>query len=645
MAFNFGGIRIPQISLPKISRPSLPKISLPKITVPKITVPKITVPKITIPKITVPKITIPKITIPKITIPKVTIPKVTIPKIGLPTLPKITIPKIGLPTLPKITIPKFSLPKVTVPDLPKVIPKIITFPLPAISLPMAVAGAVGGAVAGAVPEIKLPELPKFSLPKFSLPEIKFPEPAKPAWSGTGTVPGRIISPEEAAWSGIPTGGVSKGGVSLAPREGGNVLDVVIGARNKSYEVGLEQAFTGNVAGGGAQFGATMAADVILPLDLIDAGNLWMTGRGDQIDGEVMLGAAIDGIGLLGSVFTFGGSYAASRALKAGLKTAKVGGKMGKFSGISKLVSGLAGRTGKMVPKVPLKLGKTAPKVPLKPKFGKGLIAPPKSSKIAPPKAPKAPLKPVKTAPKAPAKPTSGKPGTYKSTDTPLGSVRASPIEGFDALKAAGGLEGKLAGKTGKALRVAGLGLGAGAIGLTALGALGGPGPQEVPPGGEEYPPGGEEYYPWWVTPPGGEEYPGYLPSVDPYGGEEPWSDILEIDPMGPEHGPGYDPLGPEYDPPGYYPPGQDYLPGYPDPLGLEYYAQELAGYGEELPVVGGVVTKAKTRGLVLPLIIGAVVLVVLVVAVLRSKRGTALISGAKQQVSGAVSAGKKAVGA
>ena len=593
MAFNFGGIRIPQISLPKISRPSLPKISLPKITV-----------------------------------------------------PKITVPKIGLPTLPKVTVP----------DLPKVIPKIITFPLPAISLPMAVAGAVGGAVAGAVPEIKLPELPKFSLPKFSLPEIKFPEPAKPAWSGTGTVPGRIISPEEAAWSGIPTGGVSKGGVSLAPREGGNVLDVVIGARNKSYEVGLEQAFTGNVAGGGAQFGATMAADVILPLDLIDAGNLWMTGRGDQIDGEVMLGAAIDGIGLLGSVFTFGGSYAASRALKAGLKTAKVGGKMGKFSGISKLVSGLAGRTGKMVPKVPLKLGKTAPKVPLKPKFGKGLIAPPKSSKIAPPKAPKAPLKPVKTvpkaplkpvktAPKAPAKPTSGKPGTYKSTDTPLGSVRASPIEGFDALKAAGGLEGKLAGKTGKALRVAGLGLGAGAIGLTALGALGGPGPQEVPPGGEEYPPGGEEYYPWWVTPPGGEEYPGYLPSVDPYGGEEPWSDILEIDPMGPEHGPGYDPLGPEYDPPGYYPPGQDYLPGYPDPLGLEYYAQELAGYGEELPVVGGVVTKAKTRGLVLPLIIGAVVLVVLVVAVLRSKRGTALISGAKQQVSGAVSAGKKAVGA
>ena len=581
MAFNFGGIRIPQISLPKISRPSLPKISLPKITVPKITVPKITVPKITVPKVTIPKVTIPK---------------------------------------------------VTVPDLPKVIPKIITFPLPAISLPMAVAGAVGGAVAGAVPEIKLPELPKFSLPKFSLPEIKFPEPAKPAWSGTGTVPGRIISPEEAAWSGIPTGGVSKGGVSLAPREGGNVLDVVIGARNKSYEVGLEQAFTGNVAGGGAQFGATMAADVILPLDLIDAGNLWMTGRGDQIDGEIMLGAAIDGIGLLGSVFTFGGSYAASRALKAGLKTAKVakvGGKMGKFSGISKLVSGLAGRTGKMVPKVPLKLGKTAPKVPLKPKFGKGLIAPPKSSKIAPPKAPKAPLKPVKTAPKAPAKPTSGKPGTYKSTDTPLGSVRASPIEGFGP----GGLKTAGPSKIGKALRVAGLGLGTVAIGHAALSALGGPGPEEVPP---EVPPGGGDPY----NPYAGDWFSGTPPYVDPYGGEEP-----EYDPGVPEHGPGYDPLGPEYDPPGHYPPGQDYLPGYPDPLGLEYYAQELAGYGEELPVVGGVVTKAKTRGLVLPLIIGAVVLVVLVVAVLRSKRGTALISGAKQQVSGAVSAGKKAVGA
>ncbi len=505
-------------------------------------------------------------------------------------LPKIDLPKISLPDLPKVTLPDLS----NVPGL----------------------GFVSTAGAAAISAVQRGELPKIDLPKISLPGG--------SWSGSGDMAGRIITPEEAARSGIPTGGVSKpGGVSLAPREGGNLIDVAIGARNKSYEVGLEQAFTGNVAGGGAQFGATMAADVILPLDLIDAGNLWMTGRGDQIDGEIMLGAAIDGIGLLGSVFTFGGSYAASRALKAGMKTAKVGGKMGKFSGISKLVGrlGTAGRT----------VGRTAKAANAKALSAIRPLRKTTKAANAGGDVSAAMRKQAEAARKAYAKQAEAMQKAYAKQARTVQESISKAVKGVNPAETS--KAANVLGKTGNTLKAAGLGLGVGAIGLTALGALGGPGPQEVPP---EVPPGGGDPY----NPYAGDWFSGTPPYVDPYGGEEPWWTLPDLPGFDFPETPGYDPMDP-----GNYPPGEYYPPVYPDPLGFEPYAQDFVSYGEDLPGIGPLLTAAKENGLALPALIGAVVLVVLVVAFLRSKKGKKMISGVKKQVSGAVSAGKKAVGA
>ncbi len=510
----------------------------------------------------------------------INIPQITLPKISLPSLPQ-----ISLPSLPKVTVPE--IPKITVPDLPKVIPKIITSPLPV--FPVTVAGAVGkaaaDAVAGAVPKIRLPELPKVSLP-----EIKFLEPAKPAWSGAGTVPGQIIPVEELRGY-IPTGGA----VSLpAPPEGGNIIDVVIGARDKSYEVGLEQAFSGNIAGGGAQFGATAAADVLLPMDLADAANKWMTGRGDQIDGELALWAAIDAVSIAAVPFTFGASYAAARAAKAGkvaAKTAKIGGEMGKTTAITKLLSGLAG-AGKTTGAIkPISAVKPAVKVPTTTVRSTADITSAMRKQAA--VAQTAYAKQIAEMQKSVTKAVSGlKPASAAKVPTALG-------------------------KTGSALKYTGLGLGTGAIGLTALGVLGAPAPEE------EYPilPGGDG---------------GGLPPADlsaGTGGGNWWDQLLGGTEYDPSLYEGYDPYA------GYY------ETGYPDPLGIDPYAQDVLTYAEDIPVVGGVATAAKQSGFALPALIGAVVLVVLVVAVLRSKKGKAMISGAKKKVSGAVSGAKKAVGA
>jgi len=519
---------------------------------------------------------------------------ISIPQISLPSLPKIEVPKIKIPEPPKIEIPK-----ITVPDIPKVIPKIVTSPVPV----AAVAGAVGEAAAGAV----VGWMPKVELPRISLPEPQKELPSLdagvPRLGGSGAGDGdRPATSASASTTGgaagrlpgfvLPAfGGVSKPGtVGLEPPPGGNIIDTVIGARDKSYEVGLEQAFSGNVAGGGAQFAATAAADVLLPMDLMDAGNLWMTGRGDQIDGELALWAAIDAVTLAAAPFTFGASYAAGRALKAGkvaAKTAKIGGEMGKTTAITKLVTGLSGAgktTGAVKPavKVPTTAVRSTADITTAMRKQAGAAKSAYAKQIA---------EMQKTVTKA----VSGlKPASAAKTSTALG-------------------------KTGTALKYTGLGLGTGAIGLTALGALGAPAPQEIPEGGDG---GGGALG-------GGDQVTG--------AGDGWWTEFMNSLYGGGAYDPslyeGYDPYAGYYD------------PGYPDPLGVEPYAQDLLSYAEEVPVVGGVATAAKQSGFALPLIVGAVVLVILVVALLRSKKGKAMISGAKKTVSGAVSAGKKAVGA
>jgi|GEM_PF-4459617 len=505
------------------------------------------------------------------------------------SIPQISLPSISLPSLPKIEVPKIEVPKITVPDVPKVIPKIITSPVPV----AAVAGAVGEAVAGAA-RIRLPELPKVSLPapkieipEIKLPEIKLPEPAKPAWSGAGTVPGRVIPVEELQGYTIPTGGVSKGAVSLLePPPGGNIIDVVIGARDQSYEAGLTRAFSGNAAGGGTQVAATAAFDMLLPLDAVDVANKLATGRGDELTGEDYLYAAIDTLGVAASVFTLGGSYAASRALKAALKGGKV---------IKGNVIGRAIRATRRVGSSTLSKGKDVLSRTFKTPTPTKTPDPGDISRV---------LRETREA--------------QTKMTRQIDDLRESLTKTVSGLKPDEmvRLPNRLT-KTGTYLTGATLGAGGTAIGLTLMGALGAPAPeQEVPEGG-----GGAG---------------GGLPGGDGYtGGDDWWTKFLESLYGGEAYDPslyeGYDPYA------GYY------GAGYPDPLGIEPYAQDLLTYAEEVPVVGGVATAAKQSGFALPLIVGAVVLVVLAVAFLRSKKGKQMIGGVKKTVSGAAKGAKKAV--
>jgi len=90
-----------------------------------------------------------------------------------------------------------------------------------------------------------------------------------------------------------------------------------------------------------------------------------------------------------------------------------------------------------------------------------------------------------------------------------------------------------------------------------------------------------------------------------------------------------DGLGGYTDAYGYYP------AAYPDLFGLEGLGQDMCGYLEDIPGVGGVYEGAKRRGLGIPAIVGTIILVILIVAFLRSKKGKKMIAGAKKKVSGA----------
>lgn len=606
MAFNFFGISIPQISLPKISLPSLPKITVP--TVPKITVPSL--PKVTVPAL--PKITVP--TLPKVEIPKVELPKVSLPTVTLPDLPKVSLPKVDLTqaaaavSLPAAAgaavasvvqsggLPKIDLPKISLPDLP-VLPNFSG--VPGLS---AVAGA-GAAVTGAM---QGGNLPKITLPDLSsVPGLGFVSGAGEAISGAvtrGELP-RVDLPK----------------IALPDFSGGNLIDTVIGARDQSYEAGIGHIAAGNVAGGGAQFAATAAADVLLPLDLLDVSNKWMTGRGNEIDGETALWAAIDAVSLAAAPFTFGASYAAARAAKAGkvaAKTAKIGGEMGKISTIRRIVGAVSEAGKKATPASYLKQYKKA--------------APITSTSYL-----KGYQQQAKAAQQSYAKQFAKFQDDVRQQQAKLASqmreqqakLSEQISKSLSGLKPAGETSkaATVMGKTGNTLKAAGLGLGVGAIGLTALGALGGPAPEEA------YPPGS------------GGGLPGLDGTVLPSGGEEPWWTFPELPgfediPEFPEI-PGYDP-----EDPGYYPPEEEYYPpAYPDPFGLEYPAQDFIGYGEGLPGIGPLLTAAKENGLALPALVGVGVLVAGGIVFLRSKKGKQMIGGVKKTVSGAVDSAKKAV--
>ena len=621
---SFFGIEIP---IPTFSLPSLPK--LPQITLPNFSLPSL----------------------PKIDLPKVSLP--ALPKISLPSLPK-----IDLPSLPGVSLPDFS----QIPNLPKNIVDSGSAAVSALNLAAqgilpigmkagtkaaqqyiaeqtrlaqwaadAAAGAVGAAGA-ALPKVELPkvelpkvelpkvelpkvELPKVEIPKIELPKVSLPDIAKVAPFGlvalpvaAGAAAAKAVLPELPRVE-LPDVGAAAGGVS-------RWYDDVIAARDKSYEDSAAHIAAGNVAGGAVQFGGTMAADVILPMDFLDAANKWATGRGDQIDTELALWAAIDAVSLAAAPFTFGASYAAARALKAGklakaagmagkiTKTVQVGGEVSKGKAVSNVLGALLGAGGKAVPK-------TAPKATtsvssLLESYAKAI--------------PKAAPKPKVVVPKATSLSSlESYAKVAPKTTQALGSTKALGVTtDLIAAESKWAKTSSVLGSAAKTTGVLGVGLGAGAIGLTMMGGLGGPAPI---PGQEETEE--EEELPQWLL----DLLSGGGATTGGDGGQGfPWGDYQYPDGEG-----GYTD---EY---GYYP------PAYPDFLGLEGYGQDLLGYAEDLPVVGGVYEGASRRGLAVPAIIGTIILVILVVAFLRGKKGKKMIGSVKKTVSGAVGGVKKAV--
>ena len=180
------------------------------------------------------------------------------------------------------------------------------------------------------------------------------------------------------------------------------------------------------------------------------------------------------------------------------------------------------------------------------------------------------------------------------------------------------------GKGAKTTGVLGMGLGAGVIGLSMMGGAGGPAPA---PGPEEE----EEELPQWLIDllsggAGAEGSPWIDDGVPPP--ELDWSSLLSMGGLDFPYGDFIYPdgLGGYTDAYGYYP------AAYPDFLGLEGYGQEMLGYAEEVPVVGGLAHEIRRRGLAVPVIVGGVLVTVIF---LRSKRGKKMIAGAKKKVSGA----------
>jgi len=527
---------------------------------------------------------LPKIEVPKISIPTPSLPKIEVPKISIPTpsLPKVEVPKISIPTpsLPKIEVPKISIPT---PSLPKV-------EVPKISIPT-------------------PSLPKIEVPKVELPKVELPDLAGAA------------------------GGVSRW------------YDDVIKARDQSYDAGIEHIAAGDVGRGGLQFGGTMAADVLLPMDLGDAVNKWVTGRGDQIDGELALWAAIDAVSLAAAPLTFGASYAAGRALKAGklakaakiAESTKVGGDMGKVSALSKLGGVLAGG-GKATTKA-------APKVTTSSFLKAYQQATPKVTAQASSKA-TSQAKQFAEYQKAQAEWAAKLRKQQQEIASQIAKQQAKLSEQMsemaakfkvpkvaDAAADLAKAESRWAktssvlGKGAKTTGVLGMGLGAGVIGLSMMGGAGGPAPA---PGPEEEE---EELPQWLIDLLSGGAGAGGSPWIDD-GAPPPeldWSSLLSMGGLDFPYGDFIYPdgLGGYTDAYGYYP------AAYPDLFGLEGLGQDMCGYLEDIPGVGGVYEGAKRRGLGIPAIVGTIILIVLVVAFLRSKKGKKMVKDAKKKVSGA----------
>lgn len=607
-------VTLPKISLPKITLPSLPKVSLPSL--PSISLPKVSLPAInlpagvregtkaaqkyieeqrqraiwaaeaaaeaaasagraisSVPKVSIPVISIPKVEIPKIDIPKVTPPTIAIPKVTLPNLPKVEIPKIALLDLPKIS----GL------DLVKGIGSALPVAGAATGAGAVVAlaganpiGAFGADVLGAIQRGEMPVLP---------------DVGKAVSGAAGAVGGAVSS--------IPLLSPPKADLrdnNETVKTVSGLADTVIDARDKNYEDGLIRAVAGETPGekaaGVAQFGGTMAMDVMLPLDLVNVTNKFATGRGDELTGEDYLYAGIDAASIALGALTGGIGYVAVRGAvkggKIGVKSLKGGGELFKASKVASAIT--AARKVSRKVKIPTR---TRPKVTKAGSStpsgvsGTGL----KAGSSSPPGLMNTKRYVTGYQAKTPAiKPSAP---VYKAPE----SVKVESVKVESAKLPEMPTKPSALGSAGKTVLYGATGLGIGYAGLQAVGALSSP----LPGDGEDpyFDPYAGYTDPYGGLPagtlPGGEEMPGGY-----------WWDY--------PGGEGEIPEGGGYPEP-YYPPGSDdpyYPPSYPGGEWVEpaeYFAQDVGGFLEGLPFVGDLFAEANRRGLALPVLLGGCLLI------------------------------------
>lgn len=109
----------------------------------------------------------------------------------------------------------------------------------------------------------------------------------------------------------------------------NIIDTVVNFRDTTRESGIEDIMVGYVtdnstlsATGVVKTGGMLAADVVLPLDLVNLVNKAATGRFSELSRDDWIYAAIDLAGIVSTPFTAGAGYLASRGAKVAAKGVK-----------------------------------------------------------------------------------------------------------------------------------------------------------------------------------------------------------------------------------------------------------------------------------------------------------------------------------
>lgn len=156
--------------------------------------------------------------------------------------------------------------------------------------------------------------------------VILPATTTPATTATTRTIPNLTTAEAITASTLVSAGTASSLLATAPtrtteptaRTNENFMDGIISWRNDMQQTGINAYATGDLAGAASTFGVATVADLALPLDLIDVGNLLITGRGDQITNDKLLAAAGDALCIGAGLVTGGAGYAAGKALKAGM---------------------------------------------------------------------------------------------------------------------------------------------------------------------------------------------------------------------------------------------------------------------------------------------------------------------------------------